>query len=209
MEVPRMSELPVVSVVTSSWMRATTVVAHACESVKRQTYAGKIEHIVVIDGDDQATVNSLMDADYHFGLGPRRIVQLGRNWSSLSGDGGFGATCRMVGGWVAAGDLITWLDDDNDYESVHIEQMVPLFDDPAVDFATNGPGQPPGVGRTDTSGIMCRALTLKKAGSWLLDGYEGDGRLVERWSAAGMVHAGKPNQTFHLTNGYHRGAHLG
>jgi len=199
---------PLVTVVTSSWQRPTTVVAHAVASVNRQTYK-RTEHIVVIDGDDPKTVVALRTVGYRMCRGSRRVVELGRNWSSFSGDGGFGSTCRMVGGWMAAGDLITWLDDDNDYDPQHIAEMVPFFEDGTVGVVTNGPAFPAGVGRTDTSGIMCRAEVLKVGGSWLLDGYEGDGRLVERWAQAGVRFAEKHNPTFHLTNGYHHGAHLG
>jgi glycosyltransferase involved in cell wall biosynthesis len=200
---------PLVTVVTSSWQRATTVINHAVASVNRQTYLNT-QHIVVIDGHDAATEANLREAGYtQDGNSMRRYAALGRNWSSFSGDGGFGSTCRMVGSWLAAGDLITYLDDDNDYEPQHIAEMVSLFEDPGLDFATNGPGAPPGVGRTDTSGIMHRAAVLKQGGSWFLDGYEGDGRLVERWLAAGLTWVNKPNGTFHLTNGYHRGAPLG
>jgi glycosyltransferase involved in cell wall biosynthesis len=200
---------PLVTVVTSSWMRANTVIAHAASSVNRQTYP-HVQHLVVIDGEDQATEENLLNHGYLVsGQAPRRFVALGRNWSSFSGDGGFGSTARMVGAWLAAGELITYLDDDNDYDDTHIEEMVPYFEDPEVDFITNGPGFPPGVGRTDTSGIMHRAIVLKQAGGFALDGYEGDGRMVERWMNAGLRYTSKPNQTFHLTNGYHQGAHLG
>jgi hypothetical protein len=203
----------IVTVVTSSWQRATTVVNHACASIDRQDYTeGKIEHIVVIDGDDNASVRSLIKAGYHFGLGPKRIAQLGRNWSSLSGDGGFGATCRLVGSWMAAGDLITYLDDDNDYWPTHISEMTELFTDPAVMFALSawtGGGVPsPRTGQADTSGIMHRPLALKHAGGIHPDGYEGDGHFVERMAASGLQWAVKPSQTFTI-NGYHHGAHLG
>lgn len=199
---------PLVTVVTSSWQRPTTVVAHAVASVERQTYPD-IEHLVVIDGDDPATVDALSAAGYTLGLSRRRMISLGRNWSSFSGDLGYGATARLVGAWCAQGDLIAYLDDDNDYDPQHIEEMAALFEDEAVDFATNGPSFPPGCGRTDTSGIMHRAIVLKKAGGFLPDGYESDGHMVDRWLTAGLVYADKPNQTFHLTNGYHRGAALG
>jgi hypothetical protein len=203
----------IITVVTSSWQRPTTVVAHACESIKRQDYTeGTIEHIVVIDGDDPETIKSLFRANYHFGLGPRRIIQLGRNWSSLSGDGGFGATARLVGSWAAAGDLITYLDDDNDYWETHIREMAEVFTDQDIMFALSawtGGGIPsPRTGQADTSGIMHRPLALKIAGGIHPDGYEGDGHFVERMAAAGLPWAVKATQTFTI-NGYHRGAHLG
>jgi glycosyltransferase involved in cell wall biosynthesis len=199
---------PLVTVVTSSWQRPTTVLRHAGASVNRQTYP-RIEHLVVIDGDDPATVNSLDEAGYSFGLSMRRMISLGRNWSSFSGDEGYGATARLVGAWCAQGDLIAYLDDDNDYDPAHIAEMAALFEDPLIDFATNGPAFPPGTGRTDTSGIMHRAEVLKRAGGFHPDGYESDGHMIDRWIAAGLIYANKHNPTFCLTTGYHHGAPLG
>lgn len=206
---------PLVTVVTSSWQRPRTVVSCAVASIKRQTYPS-IQHLVVIDGDDPATEASLREAGYgSAGTASRRVVALGRNWSALAGTTGYGATARLTGSLLAAGDLITYLDDDNDYLSTHVAEMVALFEaSPDIGFAlsawTGRPGDPaPAVGSADTSGIMHRPRLLMRYGGFdPRDGYEGDGQMVTRWAEAGVPWAGKSSPTFAI-NGYHHGAPLG
>jgi glycosyltransferase involved in cell wall biosynthesis len=185
--------LPLVTVVTSTWQRPVTLAECAIEAVNSQTYPN-IEHVVVSDGNDPATIEMLDELGYSYGPSKRRLVVLGRNWSTYSKDGGFGATARLVGAWMAAGEFIAYLDDDAWYEPEHIEEMVAAFD-PETMFVTtrtygNGvpltPGPPPGLNRTDTSAIMHRAIVLRDAGGFRPDGYTSDGNMVERWLAAGL-----------------------
>jgi glycosyltransferase involved in cell wall biosynthesis len=220
------TELPLVTVVTSTWQRPRTLRDCALWSVQRQTYPN-LQHIVVIDGCDQDTVRMLesqeytRDAFYHIGQqvyepNLSRYAELGRNWSTYSGDGGFGATCRLTGAWMAAGELITYLDDDVEYKPGHIESMVAEFE-PGVQFVTchwDGPcapsaGPPPGLNRTDTSTIMHRAIMLRDHGGFRPDGYAGDGHMVERWLAAGATWKFKdgPATVTHPT-GTHNGGKL-
>jgi glycosyltransferase involved in cell wall biosynthesis len=201
------------------------VVNHACASVARQTYPN-VQHLVVIDGHDEATEDSLRQAGYDTdGSSLRRFVALGRNWSVLAiraGYGGntgelsgFGATARLTGSLLAAGDLVAYLDDDNDYKESHIAEMAALFQaQPHIEFALSAwPGRPmmpyPAVGCADTSGIMHRTrLVMTHGGFDPRDGYEGDGQMLARWNAAGVPWAGKETPTF-ILNGYHHGAPLG
>lgn len=204
-----MTELPLVTVVTSTWQRPKTLRDYAVYSVQGQTYQN-LQHIVVIDGCDKETVRMLEgqeytnEAFYSIGQGEyepnlNRYVELGRNWSTFSGDGGFGATCRLTGAWLAAGDLITYLDDDVMYKPEHVESMVAEFEE-STDFVTchwDGPcapslGPPPGLNRTDTSTIMHRAIMLRDYGGFRPDGYAGDGYMVERWLHAGAAWKFKP-----------------
>ena len=203
---------PLVTVVTSTWQRPETLREYACDAVARQTYPD-IEHVVVIDGpDDAETVSMLDDLGYSYGPSRRRMLRLGRNWSVYSGDGGFGATCRLVGSWVAAGEFITYLDDDAYYEPEHVAEMVAMFD-ADTDFVTctwSGPcavcpGPPPGLNRTDTSTIMHRALVLRDHGGLRPDGYAGDGHMIERWLAAGLKWKFKENATVSHPTGSHHG----
>ena len=203
-----MSDL--VTVVTSTWQRPQTLMS-AVRSVNAQTYP-EVEHVVVIDGNDPVTVGVLDDAGYSYGLSRRRVVSLGRNWSLYSGDGGFGATCRLVGAWLGAGEYITYLDDDVEYDPGHIAAMVTCFE-PGIDFVASQwhggcASPPPGTGRTDTSGIMHRALALKKAGGFHPDGYEGDGHLVERFIAAGLQWRHKAEPSFRHPTGCHHGGNM-
>lgn len=205
--------LPLVSVVTSTWQRPQTLREFACDAVDNQTYQN-LEHVVVIDGTtDQATVDMLDDLGYSYGPSKRRMVILGRNWSTYSGDGGFGATCRLVGSWMAAGEFIAYLDDDAYYEPTHIAEMVATFE-PETMFVTTAchgpgflatPGPPPGLNRTDTSAIVHRAIVLREAGGFHPDGYTGDGNMVERWLAKGLTWKFKESLTVSHPAGHNNG----
>jgi glycosyltransferase involved in cell wall biosynthesis len=204
---------PRVTIVTSTWHRTGTLINVACASVATQTWPN-LEHLVMIDGDDADTRVALHNAGYRANHhSDRRYCFLGRNWSEYSGDGGFGSTCRMTGAWLASGDFITYLDDDNEYDPGHIAEMVQHFADD-TDFVTcawrgnnaNACNADPGVGRTDTNAIMHRAMVLKKAGGFALDGYCGDGHMVERWKAAGLHHVYKESRTVHIPLSRHGAA---
>lgn len=214
-----MSE-PLVTIVTSTWKRPRTLFKHAVASVKAQTYP-RIEHIVVADGWDPTLFGLLRQAGYGWDSRKSRIMALGRNWSQfgkatspISNIIGYGATARMVGAWSAAGDYITYLDDDNEYMPEHIEGMVKDITSDDTDLLCcswryyNGAiagAPPPGVGRTDTSTIMHRA-SLLMSGSWdIHDGYEGDGRMVARWVATGCSWRFREVPTV-LLNPYRHGA---
>jgi glycosyltransferase involved in cell wall biosynthesis len=203
--------LPLVTVVTSTWQRPQTLLTSAIASIDRQTYP-EVEHMVVIDGNDPATIEMLIDVGYTWSASKRRMVELGRNWSLYSGDGGYGATCRLVGAWMGAGEFITYLDDDVEYEPEHIESMVAAFEE-TTSFVTcpwygpvpQCPGPPPGVNRTDTSTIMHRAIVLRDAGGFHPDGYAGDGYLVERFMRKGMQWKFKEGATVFHPQGVHHG----
>lgn len=216
---------PLVTVVTSTWQRPQTLTEYAIDCINKQTYPD-LQHLVVIDGCDKATVRALEQADYtteafyHIGQeeyepNQRRYVELGRNWSLYSKDGGFGATCRLTGAWLAAGEFIAYLDDDAYYEPDHIAGMVAAFD-PETMFVTCPwfgpcapcPGPPPGVCRTDTSTIMHRAIVLRDHGGFKLDGYQGDGNMIERWLAAGLPWKFKEGATVSHPTGSHNGGKM-
>ena len=204
---------PLVTVVTSTWQRPVTLAQYAIEAVNSQTYP-EVEHVVVVDGPaDQPTLEVLDNLGYSYGPSKRRLVVLGRNWSTYSRDGGFGATARLVGAWMGAGEFISYLDDDAWYEPTHVAEMVATFDD-GTDFVTtrtygNGvpltEGPPPGLNRTDTSAIMHRAMVLQKAGGFRPDGYTSDGNMVERWLAAGLTWKFKASVTVTHPVGHNSG----
>lgn len=203
---------PLVTVVTSTYQRPQTLRDCAVWAVERQTYPN-VEHVVVIDGMDRPTVNMLDDLGYSYGPSSRRMVVLGRNWTSYSMDGGAGAACRLVGAWMAAGEYIAYLDDDVIYEPPHIAEMVAAFE-PDTQFVTTychgvgigvTPGPPPGVNRTDTSAIMHRAIVLRDAGGFHPDGYTGDGNMIERWLEKGLSWRFKESLTVYHPTGHNGG----
>ena len=201
-----------VTVVTPTWKRPRTILEYGIPGVWSQTYR-PVEHLVVIDGHDPDLVNVLRDNGYEFDGQERRMAYLGRNWTSFSGDGGLGQVARLVGGWMAAGDYITWLDDDNRWLPHHLETLVGLLESSGSDFVTGswswpdgrrGGWSPPGPCMTDASAILCRAEVLKK-GSWLLDGDCCEGLLCQRWINAGCTWAHHDPPTYLYPSG-RRGA---
>lgn len=204
-----MTEL--VTVVTSTWHRPKNL-ARACRSVASQTYP-EVQHVVVIDGRDDKTVDTLIGLGYSTrGDAKKRFCELGRNWSTYSGDGGWGASARLVGAWLGSGEYIAYLDDDVVYHENHIEVLHSLFC-VGVDFVSGQwdggcAEEPPRTGFADTSGLMHRALCLKRAGGFRPDGYESDGHLIERFTEAGMRWRFNPDPTFAHPEGTHRGAEI-
>ena len=206
--------LPKVSVVTATWRRPRTILERCIPSIRAQDYQGEIQHLIVTDGTDPELNAVLYEAGYYEDNPLRRLVQLGRNWS---GDdvvhGGVGTIPRLVGSWLAAGEYIGYLDDDNEFLPHHVSAMTAALESSGRDFAVSrwqhhfrggpvGGAAPPGRGRTDTSGIMCRASILPR-GNWQVDGYEADGALAERWVAAGCTWAFVEEPTFVLYEARH------
>lgn len=186
---------PLVTVVTATWKRPRTILERAVPSLAAQHYQ-PVEHLIVTDGYDPDLNRTLRNAGYDEDSRTHRLVCLGRNQSAPEMvRGGVGVVPRLVGSWLAAGEYITYLDDDNELLPDGLGKLVDALEDSGADFACSrwhdGPDglvagwSPPGRGRTDTGSIMHRASTLRH-GSWDPQiGYENDGALVEKWSAAG------------------------
>lgn len=174
---------PLVTVVTATWGRPNVVRKHAIPSVECQTYPN-IEHIVVVDGVDPVMNRSLLDAGYSPESSARRLLWLGRNWTGFSGDGGIGAVPRLVGSYMASGDYIAYLDDDNDWAPHHIEKFVNLLEEKNVDIVLCPWGEYKNLDVqgpiADTNTFLHKAELLKKR-SWGFDGYCGDSVLVSSW----------------------------
>lgn len=201
--------VPLVSVVTATWGRPKTLVGRAIPSVLSQTHR-PVQHIVVTDGDDPDLSDALRESGYHERNWQHRLVQLGRNWTGFSGDGGQGAVPRLVGAFLAAGDYICYLDDDDEFLPNHVAALADALTRTGADLVCcrwrTPDGQvfgsaPPRVGATGTSMFMHRAELLKTS-AWQLDGYAGDGKLVERWIDAGAswVFLEEPTVVYHAQN---------
>ncbi len=195
-----MSEL--VSVITGTWGRPRTILEAAIPSVARQAYQ-PVEHLIVTDGRDDELNNVLLAAGYTFDGGLKRLVCLGRNWTAPFKNGSNAAIARLVGTYLAAGDIIGCLDDDDLWDPQHVAQMVTAFRETGADVVCSDFGYlDKGVrhgaahtGSVGTSTFMYRPAAVARAGSWLPDGYCCDGKLAERWAAAGISCVRKPGAT--------------
>lgn len=177
-----------VSVITSTWNRRDILLTRSIPSVRLQTYPN-IEHIIVSDGSDNI-LKQIFDISKN---DDEKFVELGRNWRTFSKGKSYGAIPRLIGTYVAKGDYVAYLDDDNEFLPFHIEKLVSLLEEKNVDFVyskmqviQNGKNIkevgsiPPIIGTIDTSVIVHKAELLNIA-NWRPSGYTDDWDLVSRW----------------------------
>lgn len=198
---------PLVTVVTATWHRPRTILEHCLPSVAAQDYPS-IEHLVICDGPDQPTEHALLARGYSYDYAAtRRLVRLGRNWSQIYDDGGVGWTARQTGCWLARGDWIAYLDDDDDWEPGHLSGVMAVAAARDADLVlsafSEAPNPSPDVGYCGTSMIAHKAGLLALS-RWQPDGYTADGQLVERWARKGARWAAHLEQTATL-NGHRLG----
>lgn len=164
---------PLVSVITAAYHRPLD---RAVDSVRGQSYP-KIEHIIVVDDHEQAE---------HFdGV---VVVNLGRNWQSVTEH--WGSIPRVVGGYLARGEFVCYLDDDNAYLPRHVETLVGLLMAEGADCAAAAQERRDWGGvilhpkledcQIDTSQVMHRTELLG-TNTWRPVGTRNDWDLFSRW----------------------------
>lgn len=141
---------PLVSVITGTYNRHEEVLG-AIENVRAQTYPN-IEHIIVSDGPDPELRKELSDYDW---LGnralrmdewldpiaatsyrrhvPTKFVETGRQWSQFLA-ASISTVPFQVAQWLARGDYLCWLADDERMTPDHIESLVSLLEETDSDF---------------------------------------------------------------------------
>lgn len=180
---------PLVSIITATHGRPGVLIERCIPSVWSQTYQ-PIEHLIVVDGPDQPLAWRLERLGYRTEPGHgRRLVELGRNWGTV------GNAARAAGAWLAAGDWIGYLDDDNQYLPERVEAMIAEAERSGADLVCTAwrmpdgavwGWTPPGTNRTDASSFLHRRELLNTAAWDPGCGYAADGALVDRWIAAGV-----------------------
>lgn len=191
--------LPLVSVITATWHRHDVLINRCIPSVKNQTYPN-IEHIIVSDG---------LDSDLK-SLEPS-VIELGHNQQVMQDH--WGAIPRLVGSYLARGEYIAYLDDDNEYLPNHIEILLEHLQESGAGVAYGqlerfvSYGQVENMkldvigdgivelGRIDTSMILHRAELLWTAGNWEAAGYCSDWDLFRRWRDVGVQFTFVPEVT--------------
>jgi len=115
-----------VAVVTSTLGRST--LCKAIESVRSQSYEGKVRHYVFAHGWDYHVKVDILLEDYPYVAG----VYLPNN----NGGDGFGmAPVFAMAPYVVNEDVIFYLDDDNWYEPDHIESLVSMIEEHNLSWA--------------------------------------------------------------------------
>jgi glycosyltransferase involved in cell wall biosynthesis len=112
------------------------------ENVRAQTYR-PLEMVIVSDGPDP-TLADLMERERRrdelrpmvrgaLPVVPIRFVECGRHWSSFLA-ASISAVPFQVAQWLARGDYLCWLADDERMEPDHIEALVDLLEQTDSDF---------------------------------------------------------------------------
>lgn len=122
-----------VSVITGTYDRHDLLI-RAMQYVRAQTYEN-IEHCIVSDGPDPVL------REWHAAGWPQvegrhvpvKFIETGRQWSQFLASS-ISAVPFQVAQWLASGDYISWLADDEWYDEEHITRLVTLLEEKHVDF---------------------------------------------------------------------------
>jgi len=190
-----MASSPLVSVVTPTWDRDAFLL-RAIMSVALQTYR-PVQHVVVSDGPNPYLAD-LLDViarpyqdGYELKLAFLPEHPAGSRWGHFA---------RLHGTEIADGELIAYLDDDDELLPDHVDSLSDvlqrrpdagfsysriLIHEPFGDWVSGA--APPAFAQVSTSSIMHRRELLSVA-NWRDDGQPTiDWDIVERWLAAGVA----------------------
>lgn len=127
------SKRKVVSVITGTYNRPH-LLAKCIQQIQEQTYK-QIEHCIVHDGPahhnfdriiQEAMFNESSTVTY-------KVQETGRQWSQFL-TRSISAVPYQVAQWLASGDYLMWLADDEEIAEDHIESLVDLLESEDVDF---------------------------------------------------------------------------
>lgn len=189
---------PLVSIITPTFNRHDSLLNRTIPSIKRQNYPN-IEHIIVSDKPDPELEELLKDKGVKF-------LQLGRNWGGfLRGEGtmGVGSMPRNIGVYFAKGEMIGYLDDDDEFLPEHVTKLVYEIQTKNVDFAFSkmrqvrqdgsthnivGSGQIL-YGHVGSPMIIHKIETFKKVEWPRTDGYDEDFQFYTKMRDAGFTYS--------------------
>jgi glycosyltransferase involved in cell wall biosynthesis len=125
------SDRKLVSIVTGTYNRPRELVK-CIEQVRNQTYPN-IEHVIVHDGPAQQIIEDIIHTTNNNSNVPIRYISTGRQWSHFLANS-ISAVPYQVAQWLASGDYLCWLADDEEIDPTHIEKLVDLLESRDVDF---------------------------------------------------------------------------
>lgn len=128
-----------VSIITGTYARPRELIK-CIETVRAQTYPN-IEHCIVHDGplyeletETAEIIQQLIYCGNNNSNVPIKFICTGRQWSHFLANS-ISAVPYQVAQWLASGDYLSWLADDETMEHNHIELLVNLLEECNVDFA--------------------------------------------------------------------------
>jgi glycosyltransferase involved in cell wall biosynthesis len=198
--------MTLVSVITPTWQRHSLLFERCMASVRAQTWP-KVEHVIVSDGPDLALAAAMVGRGVVYAELDAHDPHP-ENW---------GSAARNLGLSLATGELVAYLDDDNEYRPQHLARLVDaLVTSPEADFAWSRMltsrgyeigSAPPAYGTLDSSLLMHRAGLPQRCGMWPAPGtldcdqHAPDWWVVSRWLAhgAGWVHVPEVTVDYHFS----------
>jgi glycosyltransferase involved in cell wall biosynthesis len=178
-----------VSVITPTWRRNKLLMSRCIPSVQAQDY-GRVQHVVFSDGPDEPLMRLLRAFEWKHPL-------VYAEFPERDPLAEFGSRPRKAAIAQAAGEYITYCDDDDSLRPEHCRLMAEALDaDPEAGFAVSrmvshhahpvivGWG-PLALGNVGSPMIMHRRSILEH-GTWGPDSWTEDWDLIERWLDAGV-----------------------
>jgi glycosyltransferase involved in cell wall biosynthesis len=178
-----------VSVITPTWRRNKLLMSRCIPSVQAQDY-GRVQHVVFSDGPDEQLMRLLRAFEWKHPL-------VYAEFPERDPLAEFGSRPRKAALAQAAGEYITYCDDDDSLRPEHCRLMAEALNaDPDAGFAVSrmvshhahpvivGWG-PLALGNVGSPMIMHRRSILEH-GTWGPDSWTEDWDLIERWLDAGV-----------------------
>lgn len=203
-----MNNRKLVSVITGTYDRPK-LLQQCIGEVRKQTYPN-IEHCIVHDGPASDDVKAVMKQALSVSENrvPIKWVETGRQWSQFLASS-ISAVPYQVAQWLASGDYLMWLADDEEMTPDHIESLVDLLEQEDVDFVYSQTEVWFNIGRSVKPTIIgakvpkCGNITEALYRVELLDycgfnthvGSGTDWNQIETWMAAGASWAFLPRVT--------------
>jgi glycosyltransferase involved in cell wall biosynthesis len=189
---------PMVSVITPTWRRNKLLMSRCIPSVQAQDY-GRVQHVVFSDGPDEQLMRLLRAFEWKHPL-------VYAEFPERDPLAEFGSRPRKAALAQAAGEYITYCDDDDALRPEHCRLMAEALDaDPEAGFAVSrmvshhahpvivGWG-PLACGNVGSPMLMHRRSILEH-GTWGPDSWTEDWDLIERWLEAGVKYVNVDAET--------------
>jgi glycosyltransferase involved in cell wall biosynthesis len=122
---------PLVSVITGTWQRHELLL-EAIANVREQTYR-PLEHVIVSDGPDERLAQLVYDATANVHGVDVIFQELGCWWSGFLA-ASESAVPFQVAQWLARGEYLVWMADDERFDPDHIASLVELLEATDSDF---------------------------------------------------------------------------
>lgn len=194
--------MKLVSVITPTISSRHFEMLNRCvPSVNNQIYE-RVEHVVISDGPD-----SHLDRELFVAGDNVSFLELSRNWHHFTNGRSYGAIPRLVGTYIARGEYIAYIDDDDEMLPNHVSELVNLLESTGSDFVFSRMRRMMSDGRVDEIGdgsiwnggigtpMVLHKVECLLTANWGLHGYSEDFELFKAWEKAGLKCAYLPKVT--------------